>query len=154
MSRLAIGAAKAVLILAVAGGVVVQTAVIPTVWADLREVSPAVRLTVVVACVGWIACMQLVAACVWRLLTMVSAGSVFSARAFRPVDVIIGAALVASVLTAVLATLLVPGDAAPGLVGIVYGLALAIAGVALIIVVMRALLRQAIEMRSELAEVV
>lgn len=134
MSRLTIGAVKAVLILAVAGGVVVQTAVIPTVWADLREVSPAVRLTVVVACVGWIACMQLVAACVWRLLTMVSAGSVFSARAFRPVDVIIGAALVASVLTAVLATLLVPGDAAPGLVGIVYGLALAIAGVALIIV--------------------
>lgn len=88
MSTLTIGAAKAVLILAVAGGGVVQTAVIPTVWADLREVSPAVRLTVVVACVGWIACMQLVA------------------------------------------------------------------GVALIMVVMRTLLRQAIEMRSELAEVV
>jgi len=75
-------------------------------------------------------------------------------RRRRFVDAVIGAIAVAAILTGVLATLMAPGPAAPGVVGIVYGAALATGGVALVVVVMRSLLRKAIEMRSELDEVV
>ncbi|MET0843859.1 MAG: DUF2975 domain-containing protein, partial [Mycetocola sp.] len=88
-------------------------------------------------------------------------GSVFTRGAFRYVDIIIGAIAAGSVLTFLLAVLLAPGDAAPGIVGLICGAALVIAGVALIVLVLRALLAQAVareleaeQLRSELNEVI
>ncbi|MCU1419362.1 MAG: transporter, partial [Mycetocola sp.] len=105
--------------------------------------------------------MQVSAVCVWRLLTMVRRGSVFTPAAFRYVDVIIGAIAMASLLTFLLAILLAPGDVAPGIVGLLCGAALVIAGVVLIVLVLRALLTQAVareieaqQLRSELNEVI
>lgn len=38
-----------------------------------------------------IACLQVIAVCIWRLLTMVRHGTVFSRASFRFVDIVIGA---------------------------------------------------------------
>lgn len=78
------------------------------------------------------------------------------------VDTIIGAVAAAAALTVVLGCLLAPGETvAPGMVLLVYGTAVTIAGVALVVVVMRALLAQAVatdaaarDLRSQLDEVI
>ena len=105
--------------------------------------------------------MQISAICVWQLLTMVRRGSVFSRAAFRYVDIVIGAVAAASVLMFLLAVLLAPGDAAPEIVALICGASLVIAGVALIVLVLRMLLAQAVareteaqQLRSELNEVI
>jgi hypothetical protein len=99
--------------------------------------------------------------CIWQLLTLVRRGTVFSDAAFRYVDVVIGAITAGSVVTAVFAVMLVPGDTAPGVVGLICGASLVIAGVALVVYVLRMLLKQAVSreveaehLRSELDEVI
>ena len=76
-------------------------------------------------------------------------------------DVIIGSIVAGSVLTFALAVMLAPGDAPPGIVGLICGASLVIAGVALIVFVLRVLLAQAVareaealHLRSELDEVI
>lgn len=105
---------------------------------------------------------QVTLVCVWRLLTMVRKGTVFSDGAFRYVDIIFGAVTAASLLMFGLAVVLAPGEAvAPGIVLLVCGASLMIAGAALIVLVLRALLAQAVardaeahHLRSELDEVI
>ena len=73
--------------------------------------------------------MQVTAVCVWRPLTMVRRGTVFSHAAFRYVDIVIGAVAVASVLTFGLGVTLAPGEAvAPGVVLLIGGRGLVVAG--------------------------
>jgi hypothetical protein len=87
---------------------------------------------------------------------------VFSSAAFRYVDVVIGAAAAASVLTFALGVVLAPGEsAAPGIVLLIGGAAVVIAGIALVVLVMRMLLAQAVardaeahHLRTELDEVI
>ncbi|WP_231980124.1 DUF2975 domain-containing protein [Tessaracoccus coleopterorum] len=68
--------------------------------------------------------MQVFAVCIWRLLTLVRRGSVFSEASFRYVDVVIGAFVAASLLALALGVLLAPGDVAPGMVGLICGASL------------------------------
>ncbi|WP_353681943.1 DUF2975 domain-containing protein [Microbacterium sp. ABRD28] len=105
--------------------------------------------------------LQVFAVCVWRLLTMVRRDAVFTPAAFRYVDVIIGAVIAASVVTFAFAVVLRFGEAAPGIIGLISGFALVLAGMALLVVVMRMLLTQAIareveagRLRAELDEVI
>ncbi len=93
--------------------------------------------------------LQVTAVCIWRLLTFVRRGSVFSSASFRYVDVIIGAIAAAAVLIFAFAVLLAPGDTAPGIVALVCGAALVTAGFALVVVVMRSLLAQAVDREAE-----
>jgi energy-converting hydrogenase Eha subunit C len=87
---------------------------------------------------------------VWRLLTMVRRGTVFSHAAFRYVDIVIGAVAAASLLTFALGVTLAPGEAvAPGIVLLVGGAGVMIAGVALVVLVMRTLLAQAVARDAE-----
>ena len=90
--------------------------------------------------------------CVWQLLTKVRKGSVFSPSSFVYVNVIVGSITVAAVITFVMAVLLSFGDAAPGLVGLVCGASLVLGGMALLVVVMKTLLRQAIAREEEAAQ--
>lgn len=154
---------KAVIGLSLAGSVVVQVFLLPAVWDDLSgDGAPTwAKITLVSIAAGGVLAMQVFAVCVWRLLTMVRKGSVFSKAAFGYVKVIIGAFAFASVLAFGLAVMLAPGEAAPGIVGLICGVSLVLAGVALLVVVMRRLLIQAIAresearaLRSELDEVV
>lgn len=154
-------ALRAVIAVSVAGSLVVQVVIVPLLWADLGGVPLGARITLTVLAVAGVLTMQVFAVCVWQLLTMVRRGSVFSRAAFRYVDVIIGAVVGAAVVVFALAALLAAGRAAPGVVGIVGGFSIVLAGMAMLVVVMRTLLTQAIDreaearaLRSELDEVI
>ena len=152
MGQLTVLALRVVLATALAGSLFVQAVTVPLLWADLKDVEigrPA-RVSLTVLVVLGIATMQVVAVCVWRLLTMVRRGTVFSAAAFRYVDVVIGAVAAAAAMTLGVAVTLAPGEeVAPGVVLLVCIAAVVVAGVALIVVVMRMLLAQAVARDAE-----
>ncbi|VXC46975.1 ABC transporter [Arthrobacter sp. 9V] len=163
MGKLTILALRVVIALLLAGAVFVQVRMVPLLSTDLIEAGapdgPRIALLAIV--VLGILCVQVVAVCVWRLLTMARRGTVFSHRAFRFVDVIFGAIAFAAVLMFGIAVILAPGETAPGIVLLICGAALMIGGVALIVLVMRTLLAQAVardveaaELRAELDEVI
>jgi hypothetical protein len=162
VGNLAVLALRIVLAIALAGSLFVQAVMVPLLWIDLDDAPSGVRVPVVIIVILGIATMQVTAVCVWRLLTMVRRGTVFSHGAFRYVDIVIGAVSAASVLTFGLAVTLAPGEAvAPGVVGLICGLSLTVAGVALIVLVLRMLLAQAValdaathHLQAELDEVI
>ncbi|PPG40562.1 DUF2975 domain-containing protein [Pseudoclavibacter sp. RFBA6] len=152
---------KAVIAVSLLGSLAVQLLLLPLAWADLAGVSTPARVVLVALAAIFVLTLQVSAISIWRLLTMVRRGSVFSAGAFRYVDTIIGAIAVASFTILTLAILLAPGPAAPGLIGLLCGAALVTAGGALLMVVMRMLLRlatrreaEAEALRGELGEVI
>jgi hypothetical protein len=161
MDKLTILALRIVIALCLAGSLFVQLVLVPLFWLDLEDVELWARISLVVIIVLGIVTMQVTAVCVWQLLSMVRKGSVFSHGAFRYVDVIFGAVATASVLVFALAVLLAPGGTAPGVVGLICGISLAVAGAALVVLVLRMLLTQALardaevqHLRSELDEVI
>jgi hypothetical protein len=131
--------------------------IVPLLMADLADAPEVAHLRWplgIVAVLG-LATVEVALVCVWRLLTMARRDTVFSHAAFRWVDVIIGSAVAAWLLAIVLAFVLAPGEAvAPGVVLIVVVAGVAAAGVALLVLVLRALLKQAVTLRAELAEVI
>jgi hypothetical protein len=150
MGNVTVLALRVVLALALAGSLFVQAVMVPLFWMDLDEAPAGVRTSLVVIVVLGIATMQVSAVCVWRLLTMVRRGTVFSHAAFRYVDIVIGAIAAASALTFGMAVTLAPGDAAaPGIVLLICGASLVVAGVALIVLVLRMLLAQAVARDAE-----
>ena len=166
MGNLAVLALRIVLAMVLAGSLFVQAVMVPLLARDLegdfnQDVAD-VAVPVIVIIVLGIVTVQVTAVCVWRLLTMVRRGTVFSHGAFRYVDIIIGAAAAASLLTFALGVVLAPGEAvAPGIVLLIGGAAVMVAGVALIVLVMRMLLAQAVardaeahHLQSELDEVI
>lgn len=165
MSRLTILALRLVLAGGLVGSLFVQAVMVPLLAVDMRGADPevlALRTPLIVIVVLGIVTVQVVMVCVWRLLTMVRRGTVFSHAAFRYVDVVIGAVAVASLLLFGLGVLLAPGEAvAPGVVLLVGGAATLVAGIALVVLVMRTLLAQAVardaeasSLRAELDEVI
>ena len=163
MGKLTILALRIVIALVLAGSLFVQVRVVPLLSADLVEAGapdgPRIALLAIV--VLGIVCVQVTAICVWRLLTMVKRGTVFSHGAFRYVDIIFSVIAVAALLVFGIAVVLAPGDVAPGIVLLICGAALMIGGVALIVLVLRALLAQAVakdaeakHLRDELDEVI
>lgn len=141
---------------------------VPLLWLDMQEAGDGVRTSLGVIAVLGILSLRVIAVCGWRLLTMAARGTVFSEASFRDVDIVIGAISAGSVLVLCVAVAArfanhaVEGDAvAPGIVEFVCGLALVVAGVALLVYVMRTLLAQAValdaqtrQLRSELDEVI
>ncbi|PCE15563.1 ABC transporter [Microbacterium sp. SZ1] len=157
MGRATIVVLRVLIAIALVGSVAVQALIAPMLWLDLGAEELWGRIAIVGLIVLGVGTMQVFGICVWMLLTRVRKGSIFSASSFRLVDVIIGAILVAAVLTFAFAALLAPGDAAPGIVLLIGGAGLVLCGMALLVVVMKALLRQAIDrdvearsLRSEL----
>lgn len=152
---------KAIIVIALAGSLVVQAVFVPLFWNDLTAEDPWTRVALVIVAVLGVMTLQVCGVCIWFLLTLTGQSAVFSHRAFRYVDIIIGAIAAAALLALALAIVLALGDTAPGAVGLVCGASLVIAGVALLVVVMRALLTQAVStdtearhLRAELDEVV
>jgi hypothetical protein len=102
-----------------------------------------------------IVAIQVVMVCTWRLLTLVGRDEVFSPLSFRYVDVISAAVATGALLLFWLGAVAAPGDeVAPGMVLLIGGAGGLALGAALVVRVMRALLRQPVEMRAELAEVI
>lgn len=165
MGQLTVRALRAVLVVLLAGSVFVQAVMVPLLAADLESLDAQlsyVRTPLLVIVFLGVVTAQVVLVCVWRLVTMVRLGTVFSHGAFRYVHVVIGAFVSAAVLMFALAVVLAPGEAvAPGIVLLMCGVVVAILGVALVVLVLRMLLAQAVardieaaRMRAELAEVI
>lgn len=154
MSRLVILALRALLILIALGALGGQTVIIFLVAthpeSDLADRAVAYSVLGIAA----IACVEVGLVALWVLLSMVRRGAIFDERAFRWVDVISVAGLVAAVLVAALCAHAGEIDDAPGLVLIGGGVAIGGAAFALLMVVMRGLLRNATVLRRELDEVV
>ncbi|MDR6507209.1 DUF2975 domain-containing protein [Arthrobacter oryzae] len=154
MGTLTVLALRIVLALALAGSVFVQAVMVPLLARDLNEdftpdIAAASTAVIVIVLLG-IVTIQVTMVCVWRLLTMVRRGTVFSHAAFRYVDVVTGAVAAASLLTFGLGVVLAPGESvAPGVVLLIGGAGMLIAGVALVVVVLRMLLAQAVARDAE-----
>lgn len=165
MNRWVIMGLRVVIIGGIAGSLFVQTVMMLLLYRDMDGADQEVldiRAPLFVILVLLILVVQVCAVCVWRLLTMVQRRTVFSRPAFHFVDVIIGAIGFASLLLFVLGCVLAPGEAvAPGIVLLIGGAAATIAGIALIVLVLRALLAQAVardveatHLQAELDEVI
>ena len=161
---------RVIIWICLAGSVVMQLGFVPlAAWELLDSGAP---LGVVVAFGGILVLgvlgLQVVGVSILRLLTLVRRGRVFSPRSFRHVDRIVRAVAGEAVLVFGLALVgavvnrMTPGDElAPGLIGMICGAALVVAGVALVIHVQRQLLAQAVatraraeDLQSELDEVI
>ncbi|MEU3196436.1 DUF2975 domain-containing protein [Streptomyces sp. NPDC006996] len=165
MGRLTVLALRAVIVALLAGSLGVQAVLVPLLAGDLEGLdaeyshlrAPILLIVVLTALTA-----QTVLVCVWRLVTMARRGTVFSHAAFRHVHIVIGAFATAALLVFALGTLLAPGEAvAPGMVLLVGGVGLAVLGIALVVLVLRMLLAQAVArdveaslMRAELAGVI
>jgi hypothetical protein len=165
VGKLTVLALRIVLCMMFVGSVFIQVVMVPLLGVDLEQADPDValiRTPLVVLTVLAILALQVAMVCVWGLLTMVRQGTVFSGAAFRLVNIVIGAFTAASLLTFGLGVALAPGEAvAPGVVLLIGGMAVCIAAVALIVLVLRALLVQAVDrdaearqLRTELDEVI
>lgn len=161
VSPLLTRAAQAAIALALLGSVVVQAMILPSIYRDLADAPPAARVTFMGLLGLGILALQVFAVCVWRLLSKVRTGTVFAEAAFRDIDVITWSLVAVAAVLVATGLLLAPGDVAPGVVGLIGGAAVVIGGVALLVRVMKGLLRQAIArerevvgLRAELGEVI
>lgn len=152
MGKLTVLALRIVLATVLAGTLYVQGVMVPLLDVDLAEAGAdfaTVRVPIAVITVLGLLTIQVTLVCVWRLLTMVRRGTVFSHAAFRYVHVVIGAAAAASLLTFGLAVTLAPTGVPPGFVLLICGAAVMIAGIALLVLVLRMLLAQAVARDAE-----
>jgi Protein of unknown function (DUF2975) len=153
MGNLALLALRIVLAMVLAGSLFVQTVMVPLLAIDPDGLDPEyayLRTSLIVIFVLGIVTIQVTLVCVWRLLTMVRRGTVFSDAAFRYVDVVIGAVSAAALLLFGFGVVLAPGEAAaPGVVLLVGGAGVLVAGIALIVLVLRMLLAQAVARDAE-----
>ncbi|MFF4117182.1 DUF2975 domain-containing protein [Streptomyces sp. NPDC001714] len=163
MGKLTVRALRAVLAVVLTGTVFVQAGM---VWVLVSGNDPedgtlpltAMRLITILGMVA----AQVALVCVWRLVTMVRRGTVFSDAAFRYVDGVIGAIVGAALLWFAVTAVNAPGQRDdPGVTVIMSGIGVAILGVALIVLVLRMLLAQAVardveaaQMQAELDEVI
>ncbi|WP_460109166.1 DUF2975 domain-containing protein [Streptomyces sp. YKOK-J1] len=163
MGKLTVRALRAVLVVVLAGTVFVQAGM---VWVlvgggDPEDGSLPLTAFRVLTILG-MATAQVALFCVWRLVAMVRRGTVFSHAAFRYVDGVIGAIVAVALLWFTVTAINAPGQRAdPGVTVIMAGIGLAVLGVALIVLVLRMLLVQAVardveasRMRAELDEVI
>jgi hypothetical protein len=163
MGKLAVRALRAVLVAVLAGTVFVQAGM---VWAlvsgsDPEDGSHPLTALRAITILGMVS-VQVALVCVWRLVTMVRRGTVFSHGAFRYVDIMIGAIVAAALVWFAVTAVNAPGQRDdPGVTIIMAGVGVAILGVALIVLVLRTLLAQAVardveatQMQAELDEVI
>lgn len=163
MGKLAVRALRAVLVLLLVGTVCVQALMVWTLVSGSDPENGSLPLTPlrVITTLGMLSA-QVALICLWRLVTMVRRRTVFSHAAFRYVDGVMGAFVGAALLWFAVTIINAPGQRDdPGVTVIMGGIGVAILGVALIVLVLRMLLAQAVardveasQMQAELDEVI
>ncbi len=154
MGKLTVRALRAVLVMMLVGTVFVQAGM---VWALVSGKDPedgTLPLTAlrVITILGMVA-VQVALLCVWRLVAMVRRGTVFSNAAFRYVDGVIGAITAAALVGFAVTAVNAPAQRDdPGVTLIMGGIGVGILGVALIVLVLRMLLAQAVTRDGEAAQ--
>lgn len=137
--------------------VLLQTMSLPGQFRHLAEEEPDLaylRWPLTTVTVFLVLCAQVVVVCTWQLLTLVEADRIFSEVAFRWVDVILVA--VGSGWVSLSGLFLYVGFKAddPGGPLLLFLLLMGVTVVGLLMVVMRALLRQATTLRTDLEGVI
>lgn len=137
--------------------VVLQTMSLPGQFAYMAEESPDLaylRWPMTAISVFWVLCVQVVIVCTWKLLTLVKHDRIFSAASMAWVDAIVWAIVAA--WAALLGVSLYVGLKAddPGLPLLLFLLSTGVTVLGLLMVVMRALLRQATTLRTDMDAVI
>lgn len=163
MGKLTVRALHAVLAVVLIGSALVQVLMVWMLVSGKDPEDGSLPLTTlrVITILG-IGTAQVAMGCIWRLVTMVRRGTVFSHAAFRYVDGIIGSIVAAALVWFAVTAVNAPDQRDdPGVTGIMAGIGVAILGVALIVLVLRTLLAQAVardveaaRMQAELDQVV
>ncbi|MEU7743659.1 DUF2975 domain-containing protein [Nonomuraea sp. NPDC049158] len=163
MGKLTVHALRAVLAVVLTGTVFIQVLMVWTLISGNDPEDGSLPLTPLrlITILGMVS-VQVALVCVWRLVTMVRRGTVFSHAAFRYVDIVIGAIVAAALVWFAVTIINAPGQRDdPGVTLIMGGIGLAILGVALIVRVLRVLLAQAVardgeatQMQAELDEMI
>ncbi|NMH79016.1 DUF2975 domain-containing protein [Pseudonocardia xinjiangensis] len=134
-----------------------ETLSLPGQFAHMAEESPDLaylRWPLTAVTVFWVVCVQVVIVATWKLLTMVKKDRIFSDASLVWVDAIVWAIVAAWVV--LLGVFLYFGFKAddPGLPVLLFLMLTGIAVVGLLMVVMRALLRQATTLRTDMEAVI
>lgn len=163
MGKLTVQALRAVLAAVLTGTVLIQVLMAWTLISGNDPEDGSLPLTSLrlITILG-MATVQVALVCVWRLVTMVRRGTVFSHAAFHYVDIVIGAIVAAALLWLTVTAINAPAQRDdPGVTLIMGGIGVAILGVALIVLVLRMLLAQAVardieatQLTAELNEVI
>ena len=161
MGKLTVRALRAVLLVVLAGAVFLQVSMVWALFAKPADGPMPLTPMRVIVILGMVT-VEVAVVCVWRLVGMVRRGTVFSPAAFRYVDIVIGTIVAAALLWFAVTAINAPGQRDdPGVTLIMAGIGVAILGVALIVLVLRMLLAQAVardveasRMRAELDEVI
>ena len=152
MGKLTVHVLRAVLAVLLTGTVFVQAMMVLALAIKPDDGSLPLTPLRVITILGMVS-VQVALVCVWRLVTMVRRGTVFSHAAFRYVDVVIGAIVAAALVWFAVTAINAPGQRAdPGVTLIMGGVGVAILGVALIVLVLRMLLAQAVARDGEAAQ--
>lgn len=157
VTRQLVAALRGLLALAFGMLVVAQIVVLPWLFASWAGDSPAMaglRWPLFGASVLGLVCVEIVIGCTWRLLTMVEEDRIFSEDAFTWVNGILGAIAAAWVLLLGAFVVVVDRWDFPGLPVALLLLLVGGAVLGLLMVVMRALLRQATTLRAEFEAVI
>ena len=155
MTAIASRLLRVALVVLLLGSVLAQV-LVPVYASQVATIHPEVEHLVVpysVAAILFIACGQVALLVVWRLLSLVDRGVIFTRQAVRWVEVIIGCAVVATVLSAGVMVHVIAFVGSP----LIYVLAACVAaGLAFVLLmgVMRGLLLSAVADRTELDEVI
>lgn len=153
-----VGPLRALLVALFAALVITQVVALPALAAATAQSFPEVaplRWPLLILAVAALACIEVVIVCTWRLLTMVRDDRIFSDHALVWVNGIVAAVAAAWLLDLAALVLLLTADGAGAGPTLALLLALVVgAAVALLMVVLRALLRQATELRTDLDGVI
>jgi hypothetical protein len=156
-TQLAVTALKVMLVVAFALLVLFQTMSLPGQFAHMAAEQPDLaylRWPMTAFAVVELACVQVVIVATWKLLALVETDRIFSEEALRWVDAIVRAIATAWVLLFGVFLYVGFGADDPGLPLMMFLLVVAGAVLGLLMVVMRALLRQATTLRTDMEAVI
>ncbi|GAA4705618.1 DUF2975 domain-containing protein [Kocuria gwangalliensis] len=134
-----------------------QVMSLPGQFAHMAQESPEMahlRWPLTAITVFWVLCAQVVVVCTWKLLTLVSSDRIFTPSSVKWVDVITWA--ITAGWAVLLGVFLVVGFNAddPGLPLLLFLVLTSVTVLGLLMVVMRALLRQATSLRTDMEAVI
>ena len=137
--------------------IVLQTLSLPGQFAHMAKESPDLaylRWPLTAITVFWVLCVQVVIVATWRLLRMVEQDRIFTDPAMRWVDAIIGA--IAAAWIVLLGVFVYVGAHAddPGAPMVLLLMLIGLSVLGLLMIVMRALLRQATTLRTDMQAVI
>ncbi len=137
--------------------VVLEVMSLPGQWAHMAEENPEhadLRWPLTAVSIFWVLCTQVVVVCIWRLLDLVRDDRIFTEASLRWVDAIVWA--IGAGWTVLVGVFLVVGFNAddPGVPLLMFLIVVGGAVLGLLVVVMRALLRQATTLRTDMESVI